>query len=202
MKNRINIVTLIISLAATAGFSQEIVPQADAMKGAAMAWQASADITDAPVVVDPDIKNPFAMKGGSNIGMLVVPETKLAKEIEHAGAGVTPVAQIWLRGLLPVFNGSTATLDKLRTVSVSDGANSLLVPVLFVGLQNGTVGKELVIFSQDKTALATLPLKAVEQEQKLPVEFSVVANNERKSAEVTMTLVGKFQANFGLAAEN
>ena len=192
----------LIALIAASAFSQEIVPQADAMKGATMAWLASAEITDAPVAIDPDIKKPFAMKGGNSIGMLVVPETKLAKEIEHAGGGITPVGQIWLRGLLPVFNGSAATLDKLRTVSVSDGTNSVLVPVLFLGIQTGSAGKELVIYSQDKTALATLPLKSVEQEQKLPIEFTAVAGSEKKSADVTMTFVGRLQATFGLVPEN
>lgn len=199
---KIKILVSLITLVSASVFSQEVVPQADAMKGAAMAWLASAEITDAPVTIDPDIKNPFAMKGGNSIGILVVPETKLAKEIEHAGSGITPVGQIWLRGLLPVFNGSSATMDKLRTVSVSDGSNSMLVPVLFLGIQSGSAGKELVIFSQDKTALATLPLKSVEQEQKLPIEFTAVADNEKKSAEVTLTIVGKLQTTFGLVPAN
>ena len=51
----------LLALGVTSAFSQEIVPQADAMKGAAMAYLASADITDAPVTIDPDIKRPFAM---------------------------------------------------------------------------------------------------------------------------------------------
>lgn len=192
----------LLALGVTSAFSQEIVPQADAMKGAAMAYLASADITDAPVTIDPDIKRPFAMKGGNNMGMLVVPETKLAKEIANTGTGVAPVGQLWLRGLLPVFDGSTATMDRLRSVSVSDGGNSMLVPVLFLGLQTGAAGKELVIYSQDKAPLATLPLKGVEQDQKLPVEFSVMANNEKKSAEVTLTILGKYQAKFAVVPEN
>lgn len=192
----------LLALGVTSAFSQEIVAQADAMKGAAMVYLASADITDAPVTIDPDIKRPFAMKGGDNMGMLVVPETKLAKEIASTGTGVVPVGQLWLRGLLPVFDGGTATMDKLRSVSVSDGGNTMLVPVLFLGLQPGAAGKELIIYSQDKTPLATLPLKSVEQDQKLPVEFSVVANNEKKSAGVTLTILGRYQANFAVVPEN
>lgn len=200
MKTKL-IISLFALLAASA-FSQEAVPQIDAMKGAALCYLASADISDAPVAIDPDIKKPFAMKGGSNLGMMVVPETKLAKEIEHAGAGVTPVGQLWLKGLLPVFNGSAATMDKLRTVSVEDNGTSHLVPIVFIGIQTGAGGKELVVYSQDKTALATLPLKSIEQEQKMPIEFSIVANGDKKSADVAMTIAGKFQANFGVVPEN
>lgn len=195
------LITLIITLAASAGFAQETVPQADAMKAAALCYAATADISDPAIAIDLDIKKPFAMKHG-DIAMMVVPETKLAKEIEHAGAGVTPLGQLWLKGLLPVFNGSTATMEKLRTVSVEDGGTSHLMPVVFIGIQSGGGGKELVIYSQDKTALATLPLKAVEQEQKLPIEFSVVANGDKRSADVTMNIVGKFQASFGVIPEN
>lgn len=190
-----------LALIFTSVLSQEVVPQADAIKGAAMAWLACAEMTDAPVSIDPDIKRPFAIKGASNVGMLVIPETKLAKEIESAAAGITPVGQIWLRGILPVFNGSTATLDKLRTVSIDDNGTAHLIPVLFVGIQSSAAGKELVIYSQDKNALATLPLKAVEQEQKMPIEFSAVADNEKKSADVTMTIIGKWQASFTLVPE-
>lgn len=200
MKTKL-IITL-ISLATALAGAQEIVPRADAMKGAAMAWLASADITDAPVTIDPDIKMPFAMKGGGTVAVLVVPETKLAKEMANAGSDITPVGQLWLRGVLPVFNGSSVTMDKLRTVSVDDGGTSHLIPVLFLGLQNGAAGKELVVFSQDRTALATLPLQPVEQEQKLPIEFSAAADSEKKSATVTMTIIGKLQASFGIVPAN
>ena len=93
-------------------------------------------------------------------------------------------------------------MDKLRTVSVEDNGTSHLVPIVFIGIQTGAGGKELVIYSQDKTALATLPLKSIEQEQKLPIEFSIVANGDKKSADVTMTIAGKFQASFGVVPEN
>ena len=199
MKTRF--IAILTALIATAGFSQEAVPQADAMKAAALCYAASADMTDAGIAIDPDIKKPFAMKGGGEIGMLVIPETKLAKEIAHAGEGVTPVGQIWMKGLLPILCGSTITKDKLRTATVADNSNSFLLPVLFVGMQSGAGGtKELVIYSQDQTALATLPLKAVEQEQKMPIEFSVVKAGDH-TADVTFNIIGKFQASFGLTED-
>lgn len=195
------LIALIVTLAAVTGYSQEVVPQADAMKGAALCYFASADITDAGITIDPDIKSPFAMKGGGQVGMIAIPETKLAKEIANGGTGITPVGQIWLKGLLPILGGSTITKDKLRTVTVSDGGNSVLVPVLFVGMQSGAGGtKELVIYSQDKTAIATLPLKSIEQEQKLPIEFSAVKAGEQ-TADVTLNIIGKFQATFGLTED-
>lgn len=195
-------ILLIIMLITAAGYAQEAVPQADAMKAAALCYVASADISDAAINIDPDTKRPFAMKGGGEVGVMVIPETKLAKEIEHAGEGITPVGQIWMKGVLPVLGGSTVTMDKLRTVTIEDGSKSALVPVLFVGMQSGEGGaKELVIYSQDKTALATLLLKPVEQEQKLPLEFSAVKAGER-TADVTLTIIGKYQASFGIAAEN
>ena len=193
---------LLITLTAALGHSQEIVPQADAMKAAAICYAASADISDAAIAIDPDIKKPFALKGGGGVGVMVIPETKLAKEIAQAGEGVTPVGQIWMKGVLPVLGGSTVTMGKLRTVSVADNESSVLVPLLFVGMRSGAGGtKELVIYSQDKTELAALPLKAIEEEQKLPIEFSAVQSGE-KMADVTMNILGKYQASFGIAAEN
>ena len=199
MKTRF--IATLTALVASAGFSQEAVPQAESMKAAAVCYAASADITDAGITIDPDIKNPFAMKGGGEIGMMVIPETKLAKEIALAGEGVTPVGQIWMKGLLPILSGSTITRDKLRTATVADNSNSFLLPVLFVGMQSGAGGtKELVIYSQDKTALATLPLKAIEQEQKLPVEFSVVKAGDH-TADVMLNIIGKFQASFAITED-
>ncbi len=196
-----HILITLVTLAASAALAQEIVPQADAMKAAALCHAASADITDAGVTIDADIKNAFAVKGGGEVGMLVIPETKLAKEIAHAGSGITPVAQIWMRGVLPVLGGSTITKDKLRTVTVDDGSKSALLPVLFVGLQSGPGStKELVFFSQDKTVLASLPLKSIEQEQKLPLEFSVVKAAEH-TADVTLNIAGKLQATFALTED-
>ena len=200
MKSRF--IVILTSLMAGVCFSQEAVDQADAMKAAAICYTASADISDAAITIDPDIKNPFAMKGGGGVGVMVVPETKLAKEIAQAGEGVTPVAQIWMKGVLPVLGGSTITTGKLRTISIDDNGGAVLVPLLFAGMRSGAGGaKELVIYSQDKTELATLPLKAIDQEQKLPIEFSAVQSGE-KMADVTLNILGKFQATFGITAEN
>jgi hypothetical protein len=199
MKTRF--IATLSALVASAALSQEAVPQAEAMKAAAMCYAASADITDAGITIDSDIKNPFAMKGGGEIGMMVIPETKLAKEIALAGEGITPVGQIWMKGLLPILGGSTITRDKLRTVTVADGSSSFLLPVFFVGMQSGAGGaKELVIYSQDKTPLTTLPLKSIEQEQKLPVEFSVVKAGDH-TADVRLNIIGKFQASFAITED-
>ncbi len=94
------------------------------------------------------------------------------------------------------------SMGKLRTISIDDNGGAVLVPLLFAGMRSGAGGaKELVIYSQDKTELATLPLKAIDQEQKLPIEFSAAQSGE-KMADVTLNILGKFQATFGITAEN
>ena len=40
---------------------------------------------------------------------------------------MTPVGQIWMKGVLPVLGGSTVTMGKLRTVSIDDNGNAVLV---------------------------------------------------------------------------
>jgi hypothetical protein len=190
--------SLLTSLGASA---QESVAPADAIKAAALAYLATTEITDAPLAVDPDLKNAFALKGGNNLGLMLIPETKLAKELEHAREGITPIGQLWLKDLLPGVNGAAISSDKLRTISVSDGSNSMLLPILYLGVQgSGAAGKELVALSQDKTPLFTIALKSIDQTQKQPLEMTVVANEEKKMADVTLNIAGKWQGTFTVSA--
>jgi hypothetical protein len=77
----------------------------------------------------------------------------------------------------------------------------MLQPILYLGVQGqGAIGKELVALGYGETPLFTIALKAIDQSQKQPLEMTVMANEEKKMADVTLSIAGKWQGTFTVSA--
>ena len=192
---------LIATLTAALGFAQaqEVVPQDEAMKASLALWYASGDLSDLALKVDPDIKYPYGV-AKKDIGMIVIPETKVAEVLAKAGEKVLPIGQLWLKGLVPEVDGKTVADSDLKLVEVTVKEDSASVILFTLGVKKSEAkGLELVVYGKGKEPLLTAPFKAIKAKQANPIELEVVPGGG--NAKVIIRVAGQQEASFAVGRQ-
>ncbi len=194
------LLAVLISITLTLA-AQEALPRADAVKFAGLLNFDLTKLADTPIPTDADTKRPFGMKAELR-GGLVVPEAKLSPAtFSGAGKDPVPVGQLWLAGLVPVKEGQAISKDQLKLVTVQYEDRDVTLPLCVLGVRKLAEDKlELLVFGKAKQPLLVLPLTKAFREQKWPLEFSAEREGDR-SARVTLTLLGKYEATFVVQAD-
>ncbi len=175
--------------------AQEALPRAEALKYAFAVAADLGEMLKTPVLTDPDIKRPVALREGDYGGM-VLPECKLAaSSLEQPGKEGVPVGQLWLLKLVPMKDGRPVPADSLRFVDVSTDEGSARVPCCVLVVRS-TADKtpELIVLGKDKTPVLTAPLKAISQTQDNPIEMTAERTDD--GGLVTVRILGRYETSF------
>lgn len=186
---------LIATLTAALGLAhaQEVVPQDEAMKASLALWYASGDLSDLALKVDPDIKYPFGM-AKSNLGMIVIPETKVADVLAKAGEKPLPLGQLWMKGLVLEVDGKAVASSDQKMIEVSAKGETSEVSLFTLGVRKTEKkGLELLVYGKGKEPLKTVAFKAGSgDKQANPIELDIVP--AEGSARVIIKVLGKQDA--------
>ncbi len=196
MKKSSRFVSLIVGVLgfASAGLqAQEAIPRDELLKASYLLWNAAGKLDDLALKVDVDIKNPFGLAKG-DIGMVVIPETKLADVLAKAGETALPLGQLWLKGLVLEVDGKAVPDSKLKLVEVSAKNEVADVVLCTLGVRKTEKnGLELVIYGKGKEPLKTVAMKAVKGgKQEFPIEFSVTPGSD--NADILIKVLGQHEA--------
>ncbi|MCD6050166.1 MAG: hypothetical protein K0Q55_1569, partial [Verrucomicrobia bacterium] len=182
---------LIPMLVAALGFTQaqEVIPRDELLKASYLLWNAAVKLDDVALKVDVDIKNPYGMAKG-DIGMVVIPETKVADVLAKASETPLPLGQLWLKDLVLEVDGKAVPDSKLKLVEVSAKNEVTDVVLCTLGVRKTEKnGLELVIYGKGKEPLKTVALKAVKGgKQEFPIEFSVTPGSD--NADILIKVLG------------
>lgn len=192
---------LIATLTTVLGFAQaqEVVPQDEAMKASLALWYASGDLSDLALKVDPDIKYPYGV-AKKDVGMIVIPETKVAEVLAKAGEKVLPIGQLWLKGLVPEVDGKTVPESELKFVEVAVKEDNTSVVLCTLGVKKTeSKGLELVVYGKGKEPLLTAPFKTIKTKQANPIELEVVPGSG--NAQVIVKVAGQQEASFAVGRQ-
>ena len=152
----------VLLLIASCAVAQEIqqMPAEQVGKIARKVAAALGSPTDVPFAVDGDADKSVGIKGSGETGLLAIPDRKLTAEtVASAGKSVSPLAQLWMRNVVPSVDNTSADPAKLRTVTVRDGDQEAKVEVYFLGITKTDAGAlELGLYAKDKEALVKVPL--------------------------------------------
>lgn len=138
----------------------ESVPQDHAIGIARKLVATLGTPADAPIATEVDVEKAVGIKGGSQAGVLAMPDKKLTAEA-LAAAGKEPIAvgHLWMRLVVPSVNNSAPSADKLRTVTVSGNNEDAKVELYYLTVSKSEKGElELSLIAKDKTALVKVPL--------------------------------------------
>jgi len=174
---------------------QEAVPLEQAQKGAQLLTEAAGRLADAPVAIDTNLDKPFAAKAG-DVGLLVIPDKALtAEKLSGASTTITPVGQLWMKGVSTAVNGHSPSKDDVRSYTVRAGDNDLTVQLYLVGVVKNAAGRaEVVVYGKGKEPLVHTSLdKSTTGSKEMPIELSGKKNDEN-SGTLTLLLPGNFQA--------
>ncbi|HEY1169928.1 MAG TPA: hypothetical protein VGH19_01045 [Verrucomicrobiae bacterium] len=172
--------------------AQEVVPRDEALKASFALWNAAGKLEDLALKVDVDIKNPYGLTKG-DIGMVVIPETKLADVLAKAGETELPLGQLWMKGLVPEVDGKVVPDSKLKLVeiTVKDQTGDVVLCTLGVKKTEKN-GMELVIYGNGKEPIQVVALKASKSgKQEYPIELSVTPGSD--NAHVMIKVLGKYE---------
>lgn len=180
--------------------AQELVPRRDAVR---LATYLNFDLSvfeSTPIPSDADVKRPVAYREGE-YAALIVPESKLTPEtFANAGNKIIPVGQIWMHKIAPIKNGAALSSESFKTMPVTIRDETYNVMLCLLGAKKKSDNTmELLIFGKDKEPLLTVPLKQIESKQEFPIEAEVKRLDY--SADVTLKIVGKYQATFEVTAQ-
>lgn len=174
--------------------AQEQLSRSEALKYAFTVASNLAELLGTPILTDPDVKRPVAVRDG-DYGGLILPESKLTSTaIENAGQDCVPVAQLWLLKLVPMSDGQPVSGDRLRFIDVSNDEGSARVPCCAVAVRKASSGLELVLLGKDKTPLLSAPLKPISKKSENPVDMMAERNSD--GGLITLRLMGKYEAAF------
>lgn len=188
----------LFSLSLVAGHAQQTLPREEALK---VAFILSLDLKlllDTPIPTDPDIKRPVAIREGDR-GCLLFPESKLADTLTRAGKDVVPVAQLWLRQIVPLAGTESVNADKLKTVSLKVGDRTETAILCTLGLKKTGDKTELLIFGKDKNPIVQVPARSMTAKQTDPIELSAAVEGD--TAQLTLKLAGQYEATLRFTGE-
>ena len=175
--------------------AQERLSREDSLKIAFLLSVDLAQLQNTPIPTDPDVKRPVAIRD-EDYGGMVLPETKLSVNVlSNAGAGVTPIGQLWLHKLVPLCGSEAAPEAKLRMATVNRSEGSVRVPQCALGVTRNASGSlELLVFGNDKEPLLRAPLKAISASQENPIE--IAAERRSDGGLITLKILGRYEAEF------
>lgn len=191
---KIRTAALLLCLLPAAAAAQERIPAEDAQKIARMLVDHAGKVKDPQVKTDADPGKAFGLKKDQH-GALVIPDKKLSAELlAKVGKDVVPVGQLWFKKVAPIVNGAPAADAALRIVTVPHDGQDHDLPLFFLGVRRTGAVLELVVYAKEKEPLLVLPLTKVDGKQELPIEFEATKGEVEKTAVVTITLFGTYQA--------
>jgi len=179
--------------------AQEKLSRTEALQAAFFASSDLKEMLNTPILTDPDIKRPVAVKDG-DYGAMVLPEAKLSADaFAQAGKEAKPVGQLWLRNLAPENEGQRVPQSKLHTVHVRAMDQEADAVCCALGVcKDANGGLQLLIYGKDKEPVARVPLKSISGQQDNPIEMSA----ERKDDDglITLKFLGKYEVTFTVSA--
>lgn len=193
---------LIPMLVVALGFAraQEVVPKEEALKASIALWYASGDLSELALKVDPDIKYPYG-RAKNDLGMIVVPETKVAEVVAKAGEKPLPLGQLWMKGLVPELDGKAVAAGDLKKIEVTVKEESASVILCTLGVRKTEKkGLELLVYGKGKEPVITVPLKTVKGGSlEFPIELDIVPGSG--NAVVVLKVLGQHEASFTVGKE-
>lgn len=197
MLKNLSSLALLLALA-SAALAQDHQPLEKAQKAARTITEKTAAIKDPQIKVDVDLEKPCLITGGDNLGALVIPDKSLVnRQPLPSDKEITPIGQLWMRGLVPSIDGVVVPDDKLRRLTLStDGDQADLTAYLLAAKKDGDK-TTLLIFGKAKEPIATLPLKKGKNSQELPLELDAVGDGG--SATLFLNIAGIYSAELKVA---
>jgi hypothetical protein len=174
--------------------AQERLSREEALKYATAVSADAKQLKGTPIATDVDPQKPVAIRDEDYGGMVLPQKNLTAETLAKAGKDeVTPVGQLWLHKLSPMRDGEAVSSSKLRLVTVQADGSEATVPQCTLGVKRDSQGKlELLVFGKDKNPLLTVPLKAIDAKQELPIDMT--AERESDSGRLTLKILGKYEA--------
>ncbi len=148
-----------------------------------------------PIPTDPDLKRPVAFRLGDR-GALLLPESKLTEQALKSSGEIVAVGQLWLVKIAPLVEGQVVASSKLKLLEVKAEAGQATAACFALAVsRNADKALELLVYGKEKEPLAKVPLKIVagQANPETPLDLSAERNDDR--GQLTLTLLGKFQAN-------
>jgi hypothetical protein len=178
-------------------FSQEPVPQDEAQKAAMLLAEKTAKLDDTPFNIKLDPAKPVGVKAG-DYGALIIPAAELkAEDLDKVGEKPTPLAQLWLRQLVPFVNGSAIADSDLRKVDITIDDRQYSLPLLLLGVAKGSGGKlELNVYTKGTKPALTIPLEKADDaaiDSSNPITLDGRDNGDGTGA-VILKILGKYEA--------
>jgi uncharacterized protein YyaL (SSP411 family) len=191
MKQTLITIALLASLNLVS--AQEKVSREEALSYAKAASADAKQLNATPITTDVDAQQPVAVKEGEYGGMVLPQKNLKAEAISKATEALLPVGQLWLHNLTPMKGDDAIAESKLRVVTVNVEGTELSVPQCALAVRRTTAGTlELVVFGKGKEPIVTAPLKAIDAKQETPIDLA--AKRDYDSGEVTIKILGKYQA--------
>lgn len=191
MKQTLITIALLASLNLVS--AQEKVSREEALSYAKAASADAKQLNATPITTDVDAQQPVAVKEGEYGGMVLPQKNLKAEAISKATEALLPVGQLWLHNLTPMKDSEAISESQLRVVTVNVEGTEMSVPQCALAVRRTTAGSlELVVFGKGKEPIVTAPLKAIDAKQEAPIDLA--AKRDYDSGEVTITILGKYQA--------
>jgi hypothetical protein len=182
---------LAVTLSAHLAGAQERIPAEDAQRLARTFAAESAKLVALQLKVDGDADRPFGLRKG-DIGALVIADKRLSGEtLQKLGDEVTPVGQLWMRGITTLVNDEAVTSVRLRIVNVTVNDKDVALPLFLLGARKAGQDLELVVFAGAREPLLRLPLRKAETRQEMPIELE--ARGEGGRGILTLNILGGYR---------
>jgi hypothetical protein len=187
---------VLLHLVAGAG-AQEKISAEQMHKIAPMLLENSARLKSVQLKINADAEKADGMKA-NDAGLIVLPDKDLTVEkLARAGKEIVPLGQLYLRGIAPAKDGKPADNDRMHILMIEDSGKAQRVWLCLLGAQKRDGKLELVLYGSEKIPLLRAELRQHEtsQDKDTPITVSV-EKREDKSADVTLGILGKYQATF------
>jgi hypothetical protein len=193
MKSTLILTTLLASLSLAQ--AQERLPREEALKYAFIACVDLKQMQSTPIPTDPDVKRPVSVRD-EDYGAMLLPESKLtADTLAKAGQEVTPIGQLWLHKLAPLFDGRVVPQTKLQLVTLSREGQSATVVLCALGVRKDANNNlELLLYGKDKEPVMRVPLKSLSKPQEHPLDLA--AERRDDGGLLTLRILGQYEADF------
>lgn len=179
---------------------QERIPTDHAQQIAKLLQDHAAKQANLPIQADVDNDKPYGVRH-EEFGALAIPDKKLSADaIAKADKDVVPVGHFWMRKLTPIVNGSPASGDKLRNVSIDVDNNTVKATFYLLGVRKGEKGEpELLVYGSGKDPLAVCPLEKTDAKQTYPIEID--GREDGDAGLITLTIAGKYKSTLRVSPE-
>lgn len=192
MKNTLLLLTLATAL--TQACAQEVLSREETKRYAELTHRDPKLLEKAPLKITADLDKAIAAREGEHAGMIVPDCGLTAEALGKIDKDVLPVGEIWLYRLGPMNDGRLIAEEKLNIITVKNDSDSAKVPLCVTGIRKKDDKLELLVYGKSKEPLLTLPLKAIDAKQQMPLEME--AEQGGNSGTVTLKILGKYKTSF------